>query len=30
MIAGFSGHQDLGDEGKVEWVRYELKDCYLS
>jgi hypothetical protein len=25
MIAGFSGHQDLGDEAKVKWVRYKLE-----
>ena len=25
MIAGFSGHQDLGDEAKVQWVRCELE-----
>jgi hypothetical protein len=25
MIAGFSGHQDLGDERKVQWVRSELE-----
>jgi hypothetical protein len=25
MIAGFSGHQDLGDEVKIQWVRCELE-----
>lgn len=24
MIAGFSGHQHLGDEARVQWVRREL------
>jgi hypothetical protein len=25
MIAGFSGHQDLGDKEKAQWVRHQLE-----